>query len=299
MVEIPVTVDDFRKCARALFPRSPTPLLDAECLLAHVFSLSRSEILSRGNDALSAEQEAAFLRVAELRKNGLPVAYITGVKEFFGFEFLVTRDVLIPKPDTEILVEKTLAAIARGLPRAVARGVLEVCDVCTGSGCVALSLALCAKRLVRITATDISRGALETAKKNAERLLPCDKKNSVRFLQSDLICDTGNESRRVFDIIAANPPYVPHGEAAALLSDGRDEPLIALDGGADGLEITRRLAAQAAERLVLGGVFLTEIDERAAARVAGILDALGFTEISVHSDLAGKPRVVEASRPMG
>jgi release factor glutamine methyltransferase len=271
--------------------------LDAECLLAHIFSFSRSEILSRGNDGLSAEQEAAFLRAAELRKSGLPVAYITGVKEFFGFEFLITRDVLIPKPDTEILVEKTLAAITRARPRAETRGILEVCDVCTGSGCVAIPLALCATNLIRITATDISSAALETAKKNAERLLPGCKKYSVRFLQSDLLHGAGDA---VFDIIAANPPYIPHDEAAALLSDGRGEPLIALDGGGgDGLETTRRLAAQSAERLVPGGVFLTEIDERAADRVTDILDALGFTEISVHNDLAGKPRVVEASRPMG
>ncbi|GMO45842.1 MAG: hypothetical protein Pg6C_07820 [Treponemataceae bacterium] len=156
-----MTVDDARKRAGKLFPHSSTPLLDAECILAYVLRLSRAEILSRGGNELDAGQESAFCRAAELRANGLPVAYITGVKEFFGFEFQVTSDVLIPKPDTELLVEKTLNAIAGLLP-AMCRYPLRIADVCAGSGCVAVSLALCATVPLDITiSADIGLGTGE------------------------------------------------------------------------------------------------------------------------------------------
>jgi release factor glutamine methyltransferase len=303
-----MTVDDARACAGHLFPRSPTPLLDAECILAHILSqpsqkkFSRADIFLRARDKLTTAQEAAFCRAAEHRARGLPVAYITGAKEFFGFDFYVTPDVLIPKPDTEILVEKTLAAIAAKERRLdspeshappPSASPLRIADVCTGSGCVAISLALCAAIPLDITASDISPAALKIAQKNAERLLSAEKKERVRFEQTDLL-DGGRGQR--YDIILSNPPYIPSAEAAALLRDGRNEPLIALDGGNDGLDITRRLITQTTGRLVPGGVFLTEIDERDASRVTDLLASHGFTDITIHSDLDGKPRVAEAVR---
>jgi release factor glutamine methyltransferase len=295
-----MTVDDFRNRAWTLFALSTTPLLDAECILSHVMNISRSEILSHTDRALTPQEEAAFWSAAKLRKKGLPIAYITGVKEFFGYDYLVTPAVLIPKPDTELLVEKTLDAIkglgvrGQGSGKFLASPAtphIRVVDVCTGSGCVAISLLLTSDVTLNVTATDISQKALNVAKKNAARLLPDTKQDSIRFVEMDLLTKSTSEK---YDIIVSNPPYIPDAEAHELLADGRGEPLLALSGGINGLEITKRLIDEAHNCLEPAGVFLVEIDERTATEVAGFLSKKAFSNITVHNDLAGKPRVVEA-----
>ena len=315
-----MTIACAKKYAAQLFAFSSTPHLDAECILAHVLNVSRAQILAKPERALDAAQQKVFFKAAKKRARGVAVAYITGTKEFFGHEFRITPAVLVPKPDTEILVEKTLEAIIAynggshprapklrsaclcAAPPAGARTdmlsapatpppVLRVADVCTGSGCVALSLLLSAETPLCVTALDISRRALGIARLNAVNLLPSNKLDALTLVRSDLLAKPRGAQ---YDIIVANPPYIPRDQARELLADGRGEPLGALSGGKDGLEITGRLAAQAAQRLAPHGVLLLEIDERRAPAVQKILEANGFGGIIAHNDLSGMPRVVQA-----
>jgi release factor glutamine methyltransferase len=289
-----VTVDSLRKQAAALFPASPTPLLDAECILGFVLGVSRTETLAHGERELTPEEGAAFFAAAGKRRGGLPVAYITGIKEFFGLDFCVTPEALIPKGDTEILVERTLEALQTMGPADRGRDrPLRVWDVCTGTGCVGISLFLHSPVPLELTLTDISPGALSAARRNARRLIPPDKAGALDFAQADLL-DLPRAG--LFDVIVANPPYVPEAEARALLRDGRGEPVLALSGGPTGFEVTERLIAGAARRLVPGGRLLVEIDERAGSLAAETLAERGFRKIALFPDLAGKPRVASGTR---
>jgi release factor glutamine methyltransferase len=300
--------------------------LDAECILSHILHISRSHLLAHGERELTPAHEAAFFAAAARRNTGLPIAYITGAKEFFGADYLVTPDVLIPKPDTELLVEKTLEAIERlesgggkpspcgalrcadtpicgGTPPATPpvtdadiNNFLHIADVCTGSSCIAISLIRGSARAIHVTALDISPAALAVAKQNAARLLSAEQQRRVTFAESDLLSahEQIPATPAQYDIIVSNPPYIPDAEAEQLLYDGRDEPFLALAGGHDGLSVTKRLIAQAAEHLAPGGMLLLEIDERAAEAVSTYASQHGFTQIAVYADLAGKPRVVAA-----
>ncbi len=300
---------------------SPTPALDVDCLLCAVLHTNRSSLLAHDEQSLSPSQYKAFCKAVEKRQTGLPVAYIVGHKEFFGFDFCVSPAVLIPKSDTELLTELALDEIktrARSLKESANGGTgkctgieqahgneqqLYIADVCTGSGCVILSILktleqkhseLCKNIRLACRASDISEAALSLARKNAARLLDGSAIEKPRFFCADLLGfgpPPGSVSENRYDIIVSNPPYVPSKTAAELLEDGRSEPLLALDGGKDGLDIIRRLVPQAFTALKKGGVFLVETGEYNAGETRSLMTKSGFIDIVTYNDLGGLPRV--------
>lgn len=270
---------------------SPTPLLDAEVILAAILGLSRSSLAAHPETPMEGRAEDYFRAVA-LRATGYPVAYVTGTREFWGLPFAVSPAVLIPKPDTETLVELAGERI-RGLMAQTPGRAISVLDVCTGSGCVAVAL----KRdfpALEIAATDISRDALSVARENAERLLAPGESSPIAFFEGDLR-EGLPPNPTGWDLIVSNPPYVPDSVARELLSDGRGEPLLALAGGADGLDLVRVLARVARDSLRAGGILLVETGEYNAGEAAASFRAEGFARVTVHRDLEGQDRVVEGT----
>ena len=284
---------------------SASPELDADVLLQALLGKDKTFVLLNRDLELLAEQESRLEEWSDARAQGLPVAYIIQKKEFYGLAFYVNQSVLIPKPDTEILVARAVEIISERIT-ARSGGPLFVCDMCTGSGCVALSVfrTLLDDERIPLEETpffvlaDISAAALEVAQKNARALLSSQELERVKFVQSNLF----ELVPQKFDIILSNPPYIPHDQARALLQDGRSEPLLALDGdvGArgdfsgsdDGLEVFRRLALEATKRLNPGGNFLCETGEYNADAAADFLRANGYVNVGIELDLEGQKRVV-------
>lgn len=284
---------------------SASPELDADVLLQALLGKDKTFVLLNRDLELLAEQESRLEEWSDARAQGLPVAYIIQKKEFYGLAFYVNQSVLIPKPDTEILVARAVEIISERIT-ARSGGPLFVCDMCTGSGCVALSVFRTLRDDERIpleetpffVLADISAAALEVAQKNARALLSSQELERVKFVQSNLF----ELVPQKFDIILSNPPYIPHDQARALLQDGRSEPLLALDGdvGArgdfsgsdDGLEVFRRLALEATKRLNPGGNFLCETGEYNADAAADFLRANGYVNVGIELDLEGQKRVV-------
>ena len=253
------------KIIEKLSKTSPSPKLDAEVLLSHCLGFSKTELLLKRDYEVPADKEAWLRDATSRRVSGLPIAYITGHKEFYGYDFIVSPDVLIPKPDTEILVERAVDVI---LSMMDARGenLLTVCDMCTGSGCIAIAVAktllederVAPDQLPKFTLADISEPALDIARRNAAALLS-DHGSLVmsrfNFVRTNLF-DAISEAIK-YDVILSNPPYIPHTMVDELLRDGRSEPRLALDGDItlqgdhafaddgqtkdDGLEIIRNL----------------------------------------------------------
>lgn len=287
---------------------SQTPFLDAEIFLQEILCKDKTFILMNKNFALNQSQEKKIFEWTSAREKGLAVAYIVGKKEFFGYDFFVNQNVLLPKADTEILVSRAIEIISEKIAANENR-ILTVCDMCTGSGCIALSvlrtLADCERvpfeRLPQFTMADISLNALFVAKKNAEILLHGKENSRVKFIQSNLF----EAVPFSFDVILANPPYIPHEEARALLADGRGEPLLALDGDVsregdfsgtnDGLEVARRLALEAKSHLAPNGFLLMETGEYNADAAADFLRLHNFCGVEILRDLEGQKRVVVAS----
>ncbi len=275
-----------------------SPALDSAVLLAHFMGTTRSHLMAHPESDIGGA-ESRFFAAIERRARGLPVSYLTGLREFWGLEFLVNEDVLIPKPDTETLVERAVAILdgvqsGNHVP-------VSVIDVCTGSGCIAVAL----KRDfpdMDMTATDISVEALEVARNNASRLLGDPHGNvPIRFVQGDLRAGLPPPASRVsppdgYDLIVSNPPYVPTDVARGLLEDGRGEPLLALDGGVDGLDLVRALIDEGIDALIPGGRILIETGEYNARAAADHLSLRGFVDIVIHRDLAGLDRVIEGKR---
>jgi release factor glutamine methyltransferase len=255
---------------------------DAETLLLHLTVKNRAWLLAHADEEFGGCTAIRYASLVERRLAGEPVQYITGEVEFYGLPFHVTRDVLIPRPETEHLVEKTIA-LATGLhsPRIV--------DVGTGSGAIAIALAH-ALPPAEISTIDLSPAALEVARQNAER-----NNVRVRFLQGDLLEPVNGEQ---FDLVVSNPPYLPESDRKSLAVEVRDyEPSLALFAGRDGLDIYRRLIPSSPQVLGPGGYLLLEIGFGQAESVAGLLTAAGFRHIERTSDLQGIPRVLSAQRP--
>jgi release factor glutamine methyltransferase len=230
---------------------------------------------------LDEAELGAFRKTIQRRRGGEPVAYILGVREFFGLPMRVDRRVLIPRPDTETLVE---VALQRSAARSMYGRAL---DVCTGSGCVAIAFAH-VRPTWRVTGLDLSSDALVVARENALR-------NGaiwgVRFAEADLL--EGLPERERFEVITANPPYITSAEVTALDRGIRDfEPRLALDGGTDGLAVVRRIVALAPERLALGGLLALEIGADQSDRVHALFAEAGLTAIERHRDYGGHERVV-------
>lgn len=285
----------------ALLDSSPTPQLDADCILQWILRCDKTQLLLRRNDSLTPAQIAAAQEAAATRRTGFPIAYITGSKAFFGNDFYVTPAVLIPKPDTELLVEQTIAAV-RAAQAARPQQKIAVCDMCAGSGCVGISVLRALGGGISLTLVDVSADALQVARTNARRLLSPAVQDDVRFVRSNLF----EHVPQTFQVIAANPPYVPHTQAQALLQDGRGEPLLALDGDVtesggwsgteDGLALIRRLVPQAYTHLADGGVLLMETGEYNAQETAAYFAQAGIKNIHIEKDLSGQLRNVVGTK---
>ena len=314
-----MTIREYKKYIIDSLKTSASPQLDAEVLLCHFLNYNKTQLLMHQNEELSAEIKPKLDDATARRATGLPIAYITGHKEFYGYDFIVSPAVLIPKPDTEILVERAVDVI---LSMMAARGenLLTICDMCTGSGCIAIAVAktllederVPPEQLPKFTLADISEPALDIARRNVAVLLS-DHGSLVmsrfNFVRSNLF-DAITEAIK-YDVILSNPPYIPHTMVDELLRDGRSEPRLALDGDItltgdralvadgsgraadDGLEIIRNLIPQAQAHLAPRGTILMETGEYNAEATAALEQEAGFNT-EIHKDLEGQLRVVEA-----
>ncbi len=256
------------------------PRLTAEILLAHALGCDRVRLYLDFDKPLGEKELAAFRELVRRRAAGEPTAYLTGRKEFCGRTFKTDRRALIPRPETELLVEAAL----RALPEEGA-----ALDLCTGSGCVAITLALERPR-ARVAALDLSPEALSLARENAEALGA-----RVELLQGDLY-DPLPPGRR-FDVIAANPPYVPSPQVPSLARELSHEPAMAIDGAEGGLAVAARLNAGAPAWLSPGGSLVVEMHESHRDLFPRLCRAAGFAEAQTRLDLAGLPRYVVATLP--
>ncbi len=314
-----MTINNLKtKITEKLSKTSPSPKLDAEVLLSHSLGFSKTELLLKRDYEVPSDKESWLKDAVARRASGLPIAYITGHKEFYGYDFIVTPDVLIPKPDTEILVERAVDVI---LSMMDARGenLLTVCDMCTGSGCIAIAVAktllederIPPEQLPKFTLADISESALDIARRNTAELLGKRPDSALilsrfNFVRTNLF-DAITEAIK-YDVILSNPPYIPHTMVDELLRDGRSEPRLALDGDItpegdravsddgtvldDGLAIIRNLIPQAQAHLAPRGEILMETGEYNAEATAELAGAVGFNT-EIHRDLEGQLRVVE------
>lgn len=272
-----------RIAAQTLAPISDTARLDAEVLMAHAMGKSRSELLLRH---MAEPEPAAYAALIERRRRQEPVAYITGFQEFFGLEFVVTPDVLIPRGDSEVLVEAALAA------RPDARSVL---DCGTGSGALLLSVLANLPR-AKGMGIDCSVPALNVARANHARLMD-QVGTRAMMLERDWTKSGWADDLGTFDLILANPPYV-EDDAELAASVRAHEPAGALFAGADGLDAYRVLIPQLPALLAPGGLALVEIGHRQAEAVGAIARAAGFAA-ELHHDLAGRPRALALQIPLG
>lgn len=281
----------------------PSAPLAAELLLMHALGRDRTWLYTHAAAAIDSGAGEKYFAFIARRGAGEPVQYITGTQEFWGLEFEVTPAVLIPRPETEHVIEVALERI--GVARRNAP--LRIADVGTGSGCIAVALAK-ELRQAEIIATDISPGALEVAQRNAARHNVADR---IHFVATDLIAAFSHESRptnhlspvtnqqsQPFDLIASNPPYVALTDAPTLAREVRDhEPPLALYGGASGTEIYMRVIEQSQALLKSGGSLVMELGYGAAEEVRAMVESQSaFANIRITNDLAGIPRVLAANR---
>lgn len=264
---------------RRLLQSSGLPELEAKILLEVATARPRAWLVARLDEIADEAQIQLVRRLYARRHAGEPVAYITGEREFYSLELTVSPDVLIPRPETELLVELAIRVAPNGAGRII--------DLGTGSGAVAIALA---KQLpdAEVWAADLSDKALNVARRNAER-----HNAAVRFLRSDWLRDVAAGR---FDVIVANPPYIAADDVHLGQGDVRFEPRLALVGGPDGLEAIRAIVAQAMERLEPGGWLLFEHGYDQAGRCRDLLQSCGFQDVESWSDLAGIPRVTGGRR---
>jgi release factor glutamine methyltransferase len=278
---------------------SDTARLDAEILLAHARGCQRIQLYTAYDEALPDAVRATMRDLVQRRAQAEPVAYLVGHREFFSLDFRVTRDVLIPRPDTETLVMEVIAGIQALSQAKAADGEsvrpLRVLDVCTGSGCVAIAVAKncrMAKQDIEIVATDISSAALDIARANAAQH---QVEERIEFLAGDLFAALAPDA--LFDIIAGNPPYIPTAEIDTLDAEvAKHEPRLALDGGPSGFELFDRILAAAPQHASPGALLLMECSpEQAEPLQQRLLAHGGYNGVTVRKDLAGRPRVVRAT----
>jgi len=293
----------------------PSFTLAAELLLLHVLGRNRTWLYAHPEEIIADADAQRFFELIARRATGEPTQYLTGKQEFWGLEFEVTPDILIPRPETEHVIEVALDRLAlrelrAGRPQKSAGSGLQIADIGTGSGCIAIALA---KELTAadFVATDISPAALAVAKRNATRHAVADR---IHFIECNLLAfpvgampnsapSVFNESpvtshqSRLFHLIASNPPYIGRREAPSLPREVRDhEPPSALFGGEEGYELYADLIAQSAAHLKPGGILVLELGHNSLPAVQPLLDAANWTDVAVTNDLAGIPRVLAAER---
>jgi len=268
--------------ADALLRASPLPALEARMLLMHVLGWRRTQLITRGDEALEAAQVDAYRALEARRVRGEPIAQLVGTREFYGLEFEITPDVLIPRPDTELLVEAALAAI-EGLvsPR--------VLDLGTGSGAIAVAIAS-ARPDARVWAVDRSTAALALATRNAARLLDAKRPGGALTFIAGSWYDALDPSLR-FEVIVSNPPYIASGDPHLDQGDLRFEPRGALTDEADGLTALRAIVAGAGARLAPEGALWMEHGYDQAEAVRALLAAPGFADVRSERDLADIERI--------
>src|SRR5713226_6315980 len=277
--------------------------LAAELLLLHATARTRTSLYSHPEDQLTESESQNYLSLIERRAAGVPTQHLTGKQAFWGLEFEVTPDVLIPRPETEHVIEVVLDRLAlrvlrAGRPQKSPSEGLQIADIGTGSGCIAIALA---KELpaANFCATDISPAALAVAKRNARRHEVADH---IRFRESNLLDAfrsplVPRHSPFSLDLIVSNPPYIGRREAAALPREVRDhEPESALYGGEEGYELYAPLITQAAKLLKPGGILVLELGHNSLPAVQPLLDAATWANIGITNDLAGIQRVLAAER---
>jgi release factor glutamine methyltransferase len=259
------------------------PRLDAELLLAHVLQKKRIYLYTHFEEMLNREELAAYHQIIEKRVKGICVAALTGHKSFMGLDFAVNEHVLIPRPDTEAWLEKLIQHY-RG-----EQG-LKVLDLGTGSGAILLSFLYYCQG-IEGTGVDISPEALEIAKENGEKLGVSDR---VTWVEGDFLSAVGDE---VYDGIFSNPPYIPSGDIPSLQKEVQNEPILALDGGEDGLKFYRILASEGGKHLKKGGFLAMEVGIHQAEAVRQMLEEAGdFTDIETIPDMGGIERAVTARK---
>lgn len=259
--------------------------VDGQALLAHALGRDRAWLIAHAGDVISRGDADRFFALARRRRDGEPIAYLTGWREFWGLRFVVDPSVLIPRPETETLVEMALARLS------VDRSP-SVLDLGTGSGAIALAIAH-ERPLARVVASDRSQAALDVARANAQRLGIAN----VDFASSDWYEDLSPGTATGFDLIASNPPYVAAGDAHLHEGDLTFEPIGALAAGADGLDALRIIVAGAPARLAAGGWLVVEHGYDQSDAVQRLFADAGLADIASARDLAGIPRVVAGRRP--
>ena len=309
-----------------------TPSLDASLLLSEVLQISREKLIVNANEPITEPDRERFLKLLERRRRGECIAYILGRRDFRGLTFAVNHHVLVPRPDTETLVEAALEyidswQISKKVPKpiknhsigpktghvATQSKSLTLLDLCTGSGAIAISLKR-ERPFLSVTASDISAEALEVAALNNSQIFSrggaenaeTRGENNTRCSLTENTEDAEGKSEAVrfiqsdlfenisgkFDIIVSNPPYVPSGVIDTLAPELQREPRLALDGGGDGLVLVRKIISESRDHLVPGGVLLLEAGPEQMPVIRKLLEERGFSNIKVHRDLAGRERVI-------
>ncbi len=269
----------------------PSPRLTAEVLLMHAAHCDRAHLHAHGERVLTDAAWVHYGRYLNERLEGKPTQYITGHQEFWALDFLVNPSVLIPRPETELVVE-TAVRIARELS---SRDSLTIADVGTGSGCIAIALATELPQ-ARLFALDQSAAALDTARTNAQRL---GVEQRITFTRSDLLAACSGEGLPPLQMIVSNPPYVATGDPNVMPEVRRYEPPAAVFAGASGMEVYARLIPQAAQALTPGGHLILELGYDVEERVRALLAPVQWDRVDWRSDLAGIVRVVSARRMPG
>ncbi len=260
------------------------PRLTSEILLGHVLSLPRVKLYMDLDRPLSKEELGTYRALIQRRLAFEPTQYLVGFKEFYGRRFSVDKRVLIPRSETELLVEAVLHDVKKDAPS-------RVLDVCTGSGCIAVTIAA-ERPQASVWATDLMAGAIEVAKKNAEAH---QVDGRVTFFQGDLLAAVPQGTR--FDVIVSNPPYVKTGELATLQKEVRQEPREALDGGPEGVTLIARLVTDALPLLKSGGLLAMEIGEDEGTAVRELLTRAGYHDVKIEKDLARHERMALGRAP--
>jgi release factor glutamine methyltransferase len=277
----------------------PSYTLAAELLLLHIAGRDRTWLYSHPEEEITAEQEEQFLALVARRAAGEPTQYLTGKQEFWGLEFEVTPDVLIPRPETEHVVEVALDRLAvreirAGRKQTLSGEGLRIADVGTGSGCIAIALAKDLPGSI-VLATDISPTALKVAQRNATRHNFADR---IEFVRANLLAGVSSAvTLQHFDLIASNPPYISRREKPSLQREVREhEPELALYGGEEGYELYGALVTQSAAHLMPGGIVVLELGHDSLPAVQPLFDTPDWANVGVTNDLAGIPRVIAAER---
>ena len=262
--------------------------VDARILISHALQTSKEYLAAHPDHPLTADEADRFLALVGRRAAGEPIAYLIGMREFYGRPFEVTPSVLIPRPETELLVELALERIAVDRPA-------DILDLGTGSGAIAITLA-CERPGARVSAIDASKAALDVASSNACRLIGTQWASRLTLLQGDWYMPV---ARRRFHLIVANPPYIADGDPHLAEGDLRFEPVDALTPGGDGLDALSAIAAGASSHILPGGWLICEHGYDQAERVRALFVAEGLTQIASAPDLAGIPRATVGKRPCG